>query len=105
MRTFCIFLIALGVSGTANAQWIRLNSATEQDLYSVYFISPAKGYAVGDQGTIINTMNGGKDWEAQVSGTNFKLTSLCFTDSLTGYAVGEKGTLLSTADGPVLCGA
>lgn len=101
MRTFCILFFAAFFITSANAQWIRLNTGTDKDLYSVYFISAAKGYAAGEQGTVISTLNGGKDWEVQQSGTNNKLVSLCFTDSLRGYAVGEKGTFLRTADGGI----
>ncbi len=99
MRTFLILLFVALVLNTANAQWIRQNSGTKSSLNSVYFTGSLTGYAAGDEGTILNTVNGGKNWTTQTSGISKRLTSLCFTDSLTGYAVGDSGTILKTMNG------
>jgi photosystem II stability/assembly factor-like uncharacterized protein len=99
MRIFLIFLVATLVINTANAQWIRQNSGTQYPLNSVYFTSSMIGYTVGDEGTILSTLNGGKNWTTQISGISKSLKSLCFTDSLTGFVVGENGIILKTMNG------
>ena len=99
MKTLCISLLAALVINTANAQWIRQNSGTKSSLNSVYFAGSLIGYAAGDEGTILSTLNGGKNWTTQTSGISKSLTSLCFTDSITGYAVGDSGTILKTMNG------
>ena len=57
-------------------------------LNDVCFIDANTGIAVGDAGTIIHTINGGKDWTIQPSGTGLPLKSVCFTDADNGWAVG-----------------
>jgi photosystem II stability/assembly factor-like uncharacterized protein len=39
-----------------------MNSSANHDLYSIHFTDATTGYAVGDNGTIIKTTNGGADW-------------------------------------------
>jgi hypothetical protein len=41
--------------------WIKQNSGTTNTLYSVYFIDSLNGWAVGDGGIILHTVNGGFD--------------------------------------------
>ncbi len=57
------------------------------------------GNAVGDNGIIIRTTNGGIDWETQVSGTTNQLTDVSFNNENNGIAVGIYGTILKTTNG------
>jgi hypothetical protein len=57
------------------------------------------GWAVGDNGTIVNTTNGGTTWNPQTSGTGQFLIGVEFTDATTGWAVGRLGTILHTTNG------
>ena len=57
------------------------------------------GYAVGGDGTIIKTKDGGASWNTLNGGTASSLTSTFFTARDTGYAVGEGGTIIKTTDG------
>jgi hypothetical protein len=68
-------------------------------LYSVFFPNANNGYAVGGNGTILMTKNGGTDWTAQPSGTIGYLIGVCFTDVNTGYVSGQGGTILKTING------
>ena len=74
-------------------------AAHAQHLSSVAFVSPAGGWAVGDQGTILHTTDGGQSWQAQSSGTQQHLSSVAFAFLLSGWAVGYEGTILHTRDG------
>ena len=72
-------------------------------LTSVYFPSAGNdqntGYAVGHQGTILKTIDGGGSWLQQASGTTKDLYSTYFIDNNTGFAVGRDGTILKTTNG------
>ncbi|MBL0098472.1 MAG: hypothetical protein IPP46_19840 [Bacteroidetes bacterium] len=64
-------------------------------LFSVYFIDAQNGIIVGDNGTILQTTNGGGNWIPQTSGTGNLLLYVHFIGN-TGFAVGEGGTILKT---------
>ena len=68
-------------------------------LFSVSFVDAQTGWAVGDDGTILATANGGATWTPQTSGTEAALLSVSFVDAQTGWAVGFDGTILATANG------
>lgn len=77
-------------------------------LHAVQFIDKDEGWAVGDDGAIWHSMNGGKAWERQKSGTRASLRSVHFQTPYSGWAVGRLdtpaggssiGVLLKTSDG------
>jgi dolichyl-phosphate-mannose--protein O-mannosyl transferase len=55
--------------------------------------------AVGWNGTIIRTTNGGTNWSLQTSLTTKTLESVSFTDANTGTIVGQDTTILRTTNG------
>lgn len=68
-------------------------------LYGVYFISPQQGWVVGQEGTIAQTHDGGRQWEFQPSGTQEALYDIGVMGE-TGWIVGGKGiVLVSTTSG------
>ena len=62
-------------------------------------LNPLKGYAVGNSGKIIKTIDGGTTWLHSTSGTIVGLESVYFTDENTGYVAGGNGTILKTTNG------
>ena len=68
---------------------------------AVHFPNVSTGYAVGGNGLILKTVNGGNNWVALTSGTTSILYSVFFTDADTGHAVGTSGTVLKTTDGGI----
>jgi len=66
------------------------------DLRSVVFAGDGRrGRAVGENGTILATQNGGESWQTQTSGTTNSLLSVVFAgDGRRGWAVGENGTII-----------
>jgi len=78
--------------------WYSQNSGTSKWLEGVHFTDHSNGWAVGWDGTILHTANGGLHWEEQESGTTRDLYSVYFIDSLTGWAVGYR-TMLHTING------
>jgi photosystem II stability/assembly factor-like uncharacterized protein len=68
-------------------------------LRSVHFSDATHGWAVGDNGTILATTDGGAHWTAQVSGTTNELKGVGFPDATHGWAVGDSDTIRATTDG------
>ena len=57
------------------------------------------GYAVGNGGAILKTVNGGNTWTELNSGVTNNLNSVSFVSDLTGYAVGATGKAITTVNG------
>jgi photosystem II stability/assembly factor-like uncharacterized protein len=102
MKTFSfLFLFSLCVELTfAQSGWFRQSPLpTGNTLLGVFFTDRNTGTAVGKNGTILRTTDGGARWVEQTSGTTSDLYSVFFTDRNTGTAVGKNGTILRTTDG------
>jgi len=56
-------------------------------------------WAVGDDGSIIASVDDGLSWTVQSSGTHDNLFAVHFADADRGAAVGRRGTVLVTIDG------
>src|SRR5262249_36314587 len=76
-------------------------------LHAVQFVDKDEGWAVGDEGVVWHTIDGGKTWERQPSGVRASLRSLHFLNPYTGWVAGREelpgggsgGVLLFTRDG------
>lgn len=80
--------------------WEFKSSITNNNgLYHIHFPNPFIGYAVGENGTIIKTTDGGESWFLQESGTTHHLRSVYFLSSDTGYIVGYQSLFMKTTDG------
>jgi photosystem II stability/assembly factor-like uncharacterized protein len=63
LQLLSITLILILIAFQAVAQWVWQNPKPQGNtLNSVCYITPETGFAVGEFGTIIKTINGGKDW-------------------------------------------
>ncbi len=56
--TFCLLFIGFG----AFAQWQPLTSGTTETLLDIHFLNPSYGAAVGTDGTVLLTEDGGDSW-------------------------------------------
>ncbi len=67
----------------------------------VFFADNQTGWAVGDNGVIVNTTDGGQNWTTQISGTSEILRAVFFIDANTGWAVGGQvdKAMIKTTDG------
>lgn len=79
--------------------WVSRSSGTTSTLRGVSFSDPSTGTAVGDNGTIIRTTDGGNTWAAESSGTAEQLSAVSFTDANNGAAVGGGGVFRTTDGG------
>src|SRR5262249_3840074 len=66
---------------------------------AVTHAGPMLGWAVGKNGTILHTSDGGITWVPQNSSTSNELEGVSFPDPNNGWAVGEHGTIVHTGDG------
>lgn len=80
----------------------------DASLNDIFFVDAGCGWAVGDQGVIWHTEDGGQSWQLQQSGTVCPLRSVWFIDRNTGWTVGgqgvpyssvSRGLVLATIDG------
>ncbi|MEO2266041.1 YCF48-related protein [Pseudoalteromonas sp. YIC-656] len=99
-------VIAVGQHGTIvfsldGQQWQQANSPVDILLTAVYFIDNENGWACGHDATILNSQDGGQNW--QVQQFNPEIDKPClditFFDAEHGVAVGAYGMYLQTKDG------
>lgn len=64
-------------------------------------VNSTTGWVAGDNGTILNTVNGGENWTAQTTGVTFNITGISFIDANNGWAcmAGSGKPLLKTNNG------
>jgi len=91
-----LLLTSLAVMGQGT--WNPQTSGTTSNLNCIYFTSATKGWAVGMNGTLLNTSNEGGTWNAVNTGISATLHGVHFTNTSTGWIVGENRTIKKTAD-------
>ncbi len=97
----CLDTLLFSVTrSSAQSPWTRHYSGTSADLYGVCFLDESLGYAVGDSGVFLKTVDGGATWSKSSLG-NLTLRAIQFLDTTTGYAVGyyAVGMIFRTTDG------
>jgi photosystem II stability/assembly factor-like uncharacterized protein len=92
-KTLLILSLCLPVLGFTQS-WSDQNSSITNDLNDVAFVDNNNGWAVGRQGKIVHTTNGGATWAEQNSGTTNDLQRVSMVSSTSGYAVGATGTVI-----------
>lgn len=87
-------------SGPGNSGWCWQRPLPQGNFIADYaFVDDSHGWAVGEQGTILATTDGGATWNGQRSGTALFLAKAKFVTALVGWVAGSNGELLKTADG------
>jgi photosystem II stability/assembly factor-like uncharacterized protein len=85
---------------TSYAQWQWQNPLPQGNtIRDIYFTSYETGWAVGNYGLILNTTDGGINWNIKETNNTYNLTSVFFVNNNTGIAAGSSGTILRTTDG------
>src|SRR5438552_298516 len=86
----------------------ELHFFEDAPLHAIQFVDRDEGWAVGDDGVILHTLDGGGAWERQPSGVRASLQSLHFLTPYIGWVAGREempngkgsvGVLLVTRDG------
>jgi len=95
-----LFYSTLCISySSAQPGWEIIPSGTTTELNSVYFFEYGVGYACGDSGTVIKSIDSGKTWQALQSPTTLNLNDLYVFNETTLCIVGDQGTLLYSGNG------
>ena len=74
-------------------------SPTTRTLNDVRFVSARVGHAVGNEGTLILTRDGGATWSVVPTGAKAGLGAVFFLEEQTGWIGGSNGSILATATG------
>jgi len=95
------------VNITGFSQW-RASTPYNGDINDIVFTNELTGFAatqaagVGNcsgSGSIMRTIDGGKNWIRINTGSTYAMNKLHFMDSFTGFALGAGSTILKTTDG------
>jgi photosystem II stability/assembly factor-like uncharacterized protein len=107
MRPICLAL-AVSAALTLPAHAGVPRSFDDAALHAVQFVDPKEGWAVGDEGVVWHTVDGGETWERQPTGLRASLRSIHFLSPYIGWIAGREelphnggsvGVLLFTQDG------
>lgn len=99
-------LVAVGKHGTIITStdaktWQQASVPTQVLLTAVNFVDSQHGWACGHDATIINTTDGGLQWQLQLvkESLDKPCLDILFADKLNGFAVGAYGMFYETTDG------
>ena len=89
-----------GALASSGDGWTVQYVGTDTDaLNAISFPDAMHGWAVGDNGTILATTDGGATWNAQTTGTAESFNAVSFPDATHGWVVGSGTNILATTDG------
>lgn len=103
-------LVAVGqrghvlISDDQGASWTQVRVPVSSDLVAVYFPQPETGYAVGHDGVVLKSIDGGEQWSLVMDGRQQNdvenpYLDVWFDSAEEGYVVGAFGKILHTQDG------
>lgn len=92
------FLLVLLKAWVASASDSTYQVGPFDKIFAVHFSDKKTGWAVGDDGLILNTVDGGESWTRKERITGHALNDITFVDN-EGWVVGYSGTILYTNDG------
>jgi photosystem II stability/assembly factor-like uncharacterized protein len=97
----CAFALLQAGAALARASWNKQPSGTMAWLHAVYFVDQSKGWAVGGNGALLITTDGGQSWKVTSRVTDDALRDVYFSDERNGWLVCERNIYqLKTNDEP-----
>jgi photosystem II stability/assembly factor-like uncharacterized protein len=98
-RISAAIIISVMITSLNFAQtWYQQNSNQTGQLKGIQMISPTEGWACGDAGAMLHTLNAGNTWSL-ITLTGSDLHQIVFKDASTGIVVGDNGTVFVTTNG------
>jgi len=82
----------------AEATWKTHTTGTPEELFGLHVIDPNTVWAVGNNDTVLNTVDGGFTWNSTSNSSN-TLLSIYFLNPGTGWFTGFNGVIYHTSDG------
>ncbi len=98
IKCFGILFASMQIIHSQPVSWTMENSPTSQNLYGVAHSDTSLWVAVGGEGTIIRSMDGGINWSLISSPVNDQLRGVSLLGNL-GLAVGISGRVIRSTDG------
>ncbi len=98
----CAFLsvLSLMLVGNAVAEWHFVETGVETPINDICFVDRNTGWAVGDNGVILKSTDGGESWQRQeCPAESAAIMRIVFPGAETGYAYCTSGPLMKTVDG------
>jgi cytoskeletal protein RodZ len=83
----------------ASGNWVTQASGVDADLFDITFATPSVGWAVGQAGTLLRTIDGGETWNKVPIPTRADLILVTASGDLTAQVVTRDGQALTTTDG------
>ena len=97
----CVLLLAAVPALAQTGSWARQKAGTMAWLHSVFFVNKDRGFAVGGNGTIMRTTDGGLTWQMRPAFGNDVIRDVFFLDEQNGWLVCEVNVYqLKTNDEP-----
>ncbi len=90
LRPTVLVAMAMILTQTANADWVKLRSASLAWFHDVTFTNENNGWIVGSGGTVLTTTDGGTTWTPVRKFTNDNLAEIHFTDEKTGWILCQR---------------
>ena len=88
-------------ASAGSAQWTKQKSNTLAWLHAIYFLDRDNGWAVGGNGALLSTHDGGATWRTLTRPTEDALRDLYFSDTQNGWLVCDRSLYkLKTNDEP-----
>jgi photosystem II stability/assembly factor-like uncharacterized protein len=79
--------------------WEIISSGTTEDLNSVFFYDYEVGFACGNSGTVVKSIDSGKTWQTLQTPTTFDLNDVYMFHRDTVLVVGDSGTMFFSDSG------
>lgn len=99
VKKIFVVLAIFSLNMTA-ADWQWQNPKPQGNtLRRVQFADGLNGFAVGDFGTILATVNGGSSWEVQYQGITDNILDLAMAGPSTAWIIGDNGLIAKTING------
>src|SRR5215831_2907122 len=89
MRRWILPLLVTAVLGMA-AQAADLRNFEDAALHAVQFVDDNEGWAVGDDGVVWHSIDGGQNWDRQPTGVRASLRSVQFLTPYIGWIAGRE---------------
>lgn len=87
MKKLTILFLFACIHSSLTAQWSWLHPNPQGNTINrISFINATTGWAAGEKGALIKTVNGGSTWTVQYAGTIKDIRALAFTDLNHGWA-------------------
>ncbi len=83
----------------AEDKWFTVPSGVSADLYAIGFSSHEVGWAVGQDGTVLRSANGGESWGRVTSPTDEDLVRVRATSAESAEVTTRGGVVFATTDG------